>query len=283
MNDAKINDPQMRAAMGAVAEGESHFKMGAEKSYATTSNDRIREVFKSKAGSMNDAKLTALKKDPEKFFNYMYGGRLGNAKDEGYKYRGRGFIQLTGKGNYEKYGKMAGVDLVKNPELLEDPAIAARVSVEYMKDRTKKGGGDIYERVARGVGNPVASTEAVKRQAFARNMQSGTFAPGREANLDGIQMAEAIPQLGATQTSLKGAKMQGAAPTKGAVLAETSKQDKLAERDSRTAMSSSQSPAESKKVAGEDLTSGKNGKNNVGNVEPVDARDRFKMLFGLVA
>jgi putative chitinase len=282
MNDSKIQDPQTRAAMAAVAEGESGFKMGAEKSYAGTSNDRIRSIFKSKTSKMNDAELTELKKNPEKFFNHVYGGQLGNAKDEGYKFRGRGFIQLTGKGNYEKYGKMAGVDLVKNPELLDDPAIAARVSVEYMKDRTKKGGGDIYDRVARGVGNPVASTEAVKKQAFARNMQSGTFAAGREANLEGIQMAAADPNYGSKLAGIN-AKMQGATPSKGAVLAESSKKDMVAERDSKTAVSSNQSPAETKKVPGSDDTGGKFGKNQVGNVEPVDARERFKMLFGMVA
>ncbi|OEJ13112.1 hypothetical protein BFL38_00680 [Brachyspira hampsonii] len=37
--------------------------------------------------------------------NFVYGGRLGNGQDEGYKYRGRGIIQLTGKNNYKNYGK----------------------------------------------------------------------------------------------------------------------------------------------------------------------------------
>ena len=79
------------------------------------------------------------------------------------------------------------------------------------------------------------------------------------------------------------AKMQGATPSKGAVLAESSKKDMVAERDSKTAVSSNQSPAETKKVPGSDDTGGKFGKNQVGNVEPVDARERFKMLFGMVA
>lgn len=284
MNDSKIQDPQMRAAMAAVAEGESGFKMGAEKSYAGTSNDRIRSIFKSKTNRMNDAELTELKKNPEKFFNHVYGGQLGNAKDEGYKFRGRGFIQLTGKGNYEKYGKMAGVDLVKNPELLDDPAIAARVSVEYMKDRTKKGGGDIYDRVARGVGNPVASTEAVKRQAYARNTQSGTFAPGREANLEGIQMAQAEPTnkaaLSGNEQKTLAAQMQPAAPAGGARLDAASRKDAVDERSSRQAIAQNQSSDSSGSKSGspskgkEDIDAG-----SPGNVEPPSSRARFAELY----
>ena len=54
--------------------------------------------------------------------------------DGGKKYRGRGYIQLTHKYNYKKYGDMLGLDLVNQPDLLLDPKIAARVSVASWKD-----------------------------------------------------------------------------------------------------------------------------------------------------
>lgn len=58
--------------------------------------------------------------------------KLGNdAKGDGYKYRGRGFIQLTGKSNYRAAGNALGVDLVKQPTLAAAPAIAARVAAWY--------------------------------------------------------------------------------------------------------------------------------------------------------
>ena len=54
--------------------------------------------------------------------------------DGGKAYRGRGYIQLTGKGNYELYGKQIGVDLVQNPDLANDPVVAAKILAAYMKN-----------------------------------------------------------------------------------------------------------------------------------------------------
>jgi predicted chitinase len=72
--------------------------------------------------------------------NAVYGGAkgksLGNlAPGDGYLYRGRGFVQLTGKANYEKTGREIGVDLVNNPEKLgEDPNVMAAVAVNFFKN-----------------------------------------------------------------------------------------------------------------------------------------------------
>ncbi len=67
-------------------------------------------------------------RQPEKIANKVYGGRMGNdveSSGEGWKYRGRGIKQLTGKENYERCGSSLGVDLVSDPDLLLDPKYAA--------------------------------------------------------------------------------------------------------------------------------------------------------------
>jgi putative chitinase len=75
---------------------------------------------------------------PEKIANRAYGNRMANgneASGDGWKYRGRGYIQITGKANYIQYGNALGIDLVNNPELAMEPKTAAKVLVSYFKER----------------------------------------------------------------------------------------------------------------------------------------------------
>jgi len=60
-------------------------------------------------------------KQPEKIASRVYGNRLGNGAEntkDGYKFRGRGYIQLTGKSNYVSFTKFIGEDCVSNPDLV---------------------------------------------------------------------------------------------------------------------------------------------------------------------
>jgi putative chitinase len=68
-----------------------------------------------------DAKAALYERKPEKIANLVYGGRMGNgpeASGEGYKFRGRGYIQLTGKDNYVAFGKAINEDLTATPDLV---------------------------------------------------------------------------------------------------------------------------------------------------------------------
>ena len=63
---------------------------------------------------------------------------LGNTEaGDGAKYKGRGFIQITGKANYAKAGQALGIDLVNNPELAARPDVAAKVAVWYWQSRVQ--------------------------------------------------------------------------------------------------------------------------------------------------
>jgi len=64
-----------------------------------------------------------------------YEGRtdLGNTvAGDGHKFLGRGFVQITGRRNYADWGKRLGLDLLKEPQLAEQPEIAARILVQGM-------------------------------------------------------------------------------------------------------------------------------------------------------
>jgi putative chitinase len=80
--------------------------------------------------------------NPEAILNRVYAGKIGNAKDEavgdGYKYRGRGFIQLTGKGNYLAASRALGIDFVTYPDAATQADTAAKLAIWYFQ--TYRGG-----------------------------------------------------------------------------------------------------------------------------------------------
>ena len=70
---------------------------------------------------INEAAAGPYAKNPQKIASKVYGGRMGNGPEstgEGYKFRGRGYIQLTGKDNYTNFAKFIGEDTVANPDLV---------------------------------------------------------------------------------------------------------------------------------------------------------------------
>ena len=96
--------------------------------------ERLFQVFKKRVGSLEKAKELC-SQGSEAIANFVYGGRLGNAKDEGYKYRGRGIIQLTGKNNYKYYGDKLNIDLVNSPDLAKEPNIAIEIALLFWKEK----------------------------------------------------------------------------------------------------------------------------------------------------
>ena len=105
------------------------------------------------------AEARAYAKKPQAIFNKTYGGRLGNTlPGDGYKYRGRGIFQITGKGAYKEYGDKLSLDLVNNPELAAIPANSIKIAIAYWNDLKLSNWADSDDilAVSRGIngGNP---------------------------------------------------------------------------------------------------------------------------------
>lgn len=74
----------------------------------------------------------------EAIANHVYGGRMGNGLAEsgdGWRYRGRGLLHITGRANYATVGRELGLDLIDRPELLEMPTFAALAGAWYWREK----------------------------------------------------------------------------------------------------------------------------------------------------
>lgn len=119
----EINTPERQAGFIAQLAHESGmFKFVKEN--LNYSDKALLAVFPKYFNAEN---VQAYARQPEKIANRVYGNRMGNgdeASGDGFKYCGRGLIQLTGKDNYKRFSDAVGVDFVSNPELVEQPEYA---------------------------------------------------------------------------------------------------------------------------------------------------------------
>ena len=127
LDSAKITDPTARAAiMAQVGHESGGFTMLSENlNYKAPT---LMKLFPRKFSGPDDAQQVAAG-GPQKVAERLYGGRMGNAPEgggEGFLYRGRGFIQLTGKQNYTRFG------YANDPEQLTKPEGAAESAIKYM-------------------------------------------------------------------------------------------------------------------------------------------------------
>ena len=125
MEEFEIDTPQRIAMFLAQCAHESAY-FSVKRENLNYSADGLKKIFP-KYFANRDA--SEYNRQPEKIANVVYSNRMGNGDEEsgdGWRYCGRGFIQLTGKSNYTACGTALGVDLSENPQYLETPEGAAR-------------------------------------------------------------------------------------------------------------------------------------------------------------
>lgn len=121
-----IDTPARVAMFLAQAAHESAKFTRLQENLNYTSPERIVAVFPSRVNTLDEAKK--LVQNPQDLANRVYSGRLGNgdtASGDGWKFRGRGLFQLTGRENYAKASAALKVDLVADPDLVALPEHAA--------------------------------------------------------------------------------------------------------------------------------------------------------------
>lgn len=193
MADAGITDENEQAAfMGQMSHESGNFRT-MEESFNYSSAKRIMDVSKTARDKGKKAVQEAMAQGPEAVANMLYDGRddLGNTEEgDGYRFRGRGYTQLTGRDNYQSVGDALGIDLVNNPDMAKDPEIAAKIATHYWQSRdgiseaAKKGDNREVTRLINGGTNGLADRQAATDEylAAAQNGEFNVDAPNVAAN-----------------------------------------------------------------------------------------------------
>lgn len=138
----EINTPLRQAHFLSQIGHESQGLEKMTESFVYTDPERIARIFKSPFDLNNNNKVDPHEiefakryvRNPKALANRAYANRMGNgneASGDGYRYRGRSPIHLTGKDNYRKASEVVGIDLVKEPDALLYADAGAVVSAWY--------------------------------------------------------------------------------------------------------------------------------------------------------
>ena len=132
---------------------------------------RLDAIFSAVRG-IEDARAL-IRLGPEAIANRVYANRLGNgdeASGDGFRYRGSGYKQLTGRSNYREIGNLVGLDIEGNPELAREPNAAAGIGFAFWDARQCSPLADLgdVEGVTAKVNGPAKLALAERRDATAR-------------------------------------------------------------------------------------------------------------------
>ena len=147
-------------------------------------------------------------RQPQKIANRVYANRMGNGPEEsgdGWKYRGRGFIQLTGKSNYAEAGKTLGIDLIGNPDLAADSTTAAQIVAWFFKKNAKRitdwANVEQITKVVNGGLIGLADRKKEFERYLAKLNNGGTMVAGKPST--GVQVAQQSTEVAGVKKDMK--------------------------------------------------------------------------------
>ena len=162
-----ISDQREQANILAVIENTSRLSTRTTKVYSNASNTVIRRDFGSRVSDISDQELTSLKQNNQNFYDTIYDDIGGN------EYRGRGFIQVTGRENYVELGSRLDLDLDNNPDLVFEEDNGAKIAADFyssQKDKIDLASTRNLYTVTNGY-DPYLSTDPLQRSKGIKDLQ----------------------------------------------------------------------------------------------------------------
>lgn len=149
------------AQLGHESAGFTRF----EENLAYRTPERLDAMFSAVRGAADAAEL--IRRGPRAIANRVYAGRMGNgdeASGDGWRFRGMGPIQNTGRDNAARASLALGVDLIAEPELLLRPTVGARAAAWFFLRCVPAADADDLEGVTRAINPALAGLEDRRRQ-----------------------------------------------------------------------------------------------------------------------
>lgn len=173
VDDFELTPPRLAMFLAQTGYESSSFNVLRERtSYSTVA--RLRAVFPHEFPTDESAVPFVL--NPQGLANYVYANRNGNgdyASGDGFRYRGGGLIELTGRGNYRDVGAAMGLDLETRPIQIEQQVIAARTAGFFWKQHDLNAAADAgdFDYTTKAI-NGHAMEGAAERNALWQKLQA---------------------------------------------------------------------------------------------------------------
>lgn len=165
--------PQVAAFLAQCMVESSRFETTKEDLYYTTPQ-RIRDMFPSTVPNLQVA--ASLARNPEALANRVYGSKNGNrgvSSGDGWRYRGRGFIQLTGRANYADAAEGLARPYLEQPDLVAEPSDAALTAAFFWHNNKLNLLADklAIDMITRAVNGPRMVHKEERRSLFEKLMK----------------------------------------------------------------------------------------------------------------